>query len=147
MLPRSAPDGGRGRGGRGGWGRGGDRGVAGRGGDRGGAGRGGDRGGGRGGFRGDGRGRGDWGRGRGRGDRGGPRGGGGRSRGRGAPVGSTTPPPLPAAHVEALGVKRPGYGNRGHWIALESNHVEVKLNKGIIHHYDGMCLSFSFKDA
>src|SRR6267142_2185101 len=121
MPPRVAPDGGSGRGGRGGRGRGGDRG--------------------RGGFRGDGRGRGD--RGRGRGDRGAPRGGGGRGRGRGAAVGPTTPPPLPAAHVEALGVKRPGYGNRGQWIALESNHVEVKLSKGIIYHYDGMCLSFS----
>jgi hypothetical protein len=45
-----------------------------------------------------------------------------------------------------LGVKRPGYGNRGMRVPLESNHVEVKLNGGMIYHYDGKYLSFTFGD-
>lgn len=174
MPPRIAPDAGPGRGGRGGrgggdrgrggggergGGRGGERGGwrgGGRGGDRGG-GRGGDRGGGRGGgrgFRGEGHGRGDRGGGRGRGNRGATRGGErGRGRGRGAGAGAGapagSPPPLPAVHVEAIGVKRPGYGNRGEWISVVSNHVEVRLDQdqGYIYHYDGMYLSSFRKDV
>ena len=172
MPPRIAPDAGPGRGGRGGrgggdrgrggggergGGRGGERGgwrSGGRGGDRGG-GRGGDRGGGRGGgrgFRGEGHGRGDRGGGRGRGNRGATRGGErGRGRGRGAGAGAPagSPPPLPAVHVEAIGVKRPGYGNRGEWISVVSNHVEVRLDQdqGYIYHYDGMYLSSFRKDV
>lgn len=172
MPPRIAPDAGPGRGGRGGrgggdrgrggggergGGRGGERGGwrgGGRGGDRGG-GRGGDRGGGRGGgrgFRGEGHGRGDRGGGRGRGNRGATRGGErGRGRGRGAGAGAPagSPPPLPAVHVEAIGVKRPGYGNRGEWISVVSNHVEVRLDQdqGYIYHYDGMYLSSFRKDV
>jgi hypothetical protein len=45
-----------------------------------------------------------------------------------------------------LGVKRPGYGNRGMRVPLESNHVEVKLDGRMIYHYDGKYLSFSFGD-
>ncbi|KAF8268490.1 argonaute-like protein [Lactarius quietus] len=125
MPPRADPaDAGRGRGGRGG----GDRG---RGRGRGGGDRGGFRGGDRGGFRGGGRGR-------GRGERGGGRGGGDRGFGRGgnrgrggAPpagglptggppltVGHAGPSPLAAAHVEAVGMRRPGYGNAGTHIRL-----------------------------
>jgi hypothetical protein len=157
MPPRITPDAGRGhgRGGRGrgerGGGRGGERGggcSGGLGGWRGGdsgAGRGGERGGSRGGFRGDARGRDERGVGRSRGDRGAARGGGGRSRGRG--TGASNPPLLPAPHVQAIGVRRPGYGNSGQWIKLKSNHVEVTLDQGTIYHYDGMYLSSSIKDA
>ena len=168
MPPRAFPfDAGRG----GDRGRGGERGR-GRGGDRGG-GRGSERGGGRGGSdRGDSRGRGNLG-GRGRGgpggwgpggDRGGFRGGGGRGRGRGrgavveagGPIGAGGQPlpiipqlsagqtgPLPADHVQAIGVKRQQYGNAGRLIKLRSNHIEIKLNPGTVHHYDGMYLSYS----
>jgi hypothetical protein len=158
MPPRAAPpEAGRGRGGRGG-GRGGERGGergggrsrgrgGGRGGERGG-GRGGDRGGGRGGFRGGFRGGGDRGAGRGRG-------GGGRGRGRGAgsgaggatPAGGPqlltgregSPPRLPADHIQAVGVRRSGYGNAAERrIMVYSNHVNVELDQGTVHHYDGM---------
>jgi hypothetical protein len=44
---------------------------------------------------------------------------------------------LAAAH----GVGRPGYGNAGRQIKLFSNHVEVKLDHGMIYHYDGIYLS------
>ncbi|KAH9992239.1 Piwi domain-containing protein [Russula compacta] len=137
MPPRAiSPDGGRGRG------------RGGRGGGRGGE-RGGGRGGFRGGFRGDGdrgygRGRGDRGFGRGRGDRGAAPGGGDRGRGRGAAFGRGgapppgSPPPLPAAHVTAIGVRRPAYGTAGQAVSLISNHVEVKLDQGFIYQYDGI---------
>ena len=146
---------GRGHGGGGGGDRGGFRGGGDRGGFRGGEDRGGFRGGGdRGGFRGGGD-RGDFrgggergrGRGRGRGERGGGRGGGDRGFGRGGafPAGpphagpplSVGQPSLPAAHVEATGVRRPGFGNAGTPIRLYSNHVEVQLNLGMIYQYDG----------
>jgi hypothetical protein len=54
--------------------------------------------------------------------------------------------PLPAPHVESTGVRRPGFANRGRRIILRSNHVEVELNQGTIYHYDGACLSSSYKD-
>ena len=157
MPPRAfSPDASRGggRGGRGGE-RGGGRGGRGRGSERGG--RGGD-------DRSDGRGRGNWG-GRSRGgprggaDRGGFRGGGGGGRGRGADVeasgaieaGGLPLPnipqlsagrtgPLPADHIQAIGVKRRQYGNAGRWVKLRSNHIEIKLKPGTVHHYDGMYL-------
>ncbi|KAH9023196.1 argonaute-like protein [Lactarius hengduanensis] len=87
--------------------------------------------------------------GRGRGERGGGRGGGGGgfgNRGRGGvlpaggpslSVGHAGPPPLPAAQVEAIGARRPGYGNAGDPIRLFSNHVAVELAQGMIYHYDG----------
>lgn len=168
MPPRAPSD--AGRGGRGGHGgeRGGGRGGTDRGNGRG---RGGtDRGDGRGrGNRGRGRGRGDRGGPRGGADRGGPRGGGGRGRGRGAiidaggavveaggaivetsgyplPVNPTLfsgrTGPLPAEHIQAIGVKRRQYGNAGKVIKLRSNHVEVQLNQGTVYHYDGMYLLF-----
>ena len=162
MLPGvPPPEAGRGRGGRGGdrgRGRGGGRGGS-RGGDRGGfrgGDRGGFRGGDRGGFRGGDRGGfrgGDRGGGRGRGERGVGRGfghGGNRGRGGALPTGGLpagglalsvghegSPPPLPAAHVEAIGSRRPGYGNAGMPIRLISNHVSVDLKPGMIYHYDG----------
>ena len=148
MPPRFfSPDAGRGRG------RGGGRGS-----ERGGRGRGGERGGSGGSDRGDSRGRGNWG-GRGRGgprggaDRGGFRGGGGRGRGRGAggavEAGGLPLPdipqlsagrtgPLPADHIQAIGVKRQQYGNAGRFIKLRSNHIEVELKPGMVYHYDGM---------
>ena len=154
MPPKGAPgDRGRGgarggdRGGRGGGDRGGGRG----GGDRGGGRGGGDRGGGRGGFdRGGGRGGFDRGGGRGGFDRGGGRGGGDRGGGRGGP-----PPPrggafrgggppavarslVPAAHVHAIGVKRPGHGSAGRPLDVFTNHFAMELNQGTIYHYDGV---------
>src|SRR6266702_4234083 len=94
-----------------------------------------------------GRGGGDRGGGRGRGERGGGRGSGGggfsrggyRGRGGALPTGgpSGPPPPLPAAHVEPIGSRRPGYGNAGTPIRLYSNHVAVELAQGMIYHYDG----------
>ena len=163
MPPKAAP-GERGRGGRGG-GRGGDRG--GRGGDRGGRG-GGDRGGRGGGERGGGGG----GRGGGRGGpggggpppRGGPGGGppfrggpGGPPRGgRGGPPRGGAPMPIiggpavqrsliPAAHVKAIGVKRPGQGTAGRQIEVFTNNFATQLNQGTIYHYDGRYLSFFSK--
>ncbi len=110
-------------------------------------------GGGGGGDRGGFRGGGDHGGGRGRGVRGGGRGGESRgfshgsNRGRGGalPAGGPSlsvghagpPPPLPAAHVEAIGVRRPGYRNAGTPIRLYSNNVAVELTQGMIYHYDG----------
>ncbi|KAH9179683.1 argonaute-like protein [Lactarius sanguifluus] len=122
MPPKAAPgESGRGRGGRGGRG-GGDRGGGRGGGDRGGRG-GGDRGGGRGG--GGDRGRGGW-----RGaspDRGG-------SPSRGGPGG----PPRGgrAAHVRAIGVKRPGQGTGGRPIEVFTNNFATELDQGTIYHYD-----------
>ena len=145
MPPRAAPgDLGRGRGGGPGGG-GGDRG-GGRGGDRGG-------GGGRGGGRGP-----SPGRGAERGaspSRGGP--GGGPRGGRGAPPQRGGPPTrgapipvtggpasqrslIPAAHVRAIGVKRPGHGTGGRTIEVFTNNFATELNQGTIYHYDGTYL-------
>ncbi|KAI9467356.1 hypothetical protein BJY52DRAFT_1349881 [Lactarius psammicola] len=46
-------------------------------------------------------------------------------------------PPLPAAHVGAIGVRRPGYRNAGTPIRLYVNHVTTELTQGMIYHYDG----------
>ena len=54
--------------------------------------------------------------------------------------------PLPAAHIEATGVRRRKYGNAGRLIKLRSNHVEVKLDQGMLFQYDGMYQSYSWKD-
>ncbi|KAH9006800.1 argonaute-like protein [Lactarius hatsudake] len=150
MPPKAAPGEsgrGRGRGGRGGGDRGGGRG----GGDRGGRG-GGDRGGGRGGG-GDRGGRGGW-----RGaspDRGGspsrggpggpPRGGRGGPPQRGGPPSRAIPTTggpavqrslIPAAHVTAIGVKRPGQGTGGRPIEVFTNNFATELDQGTIYHYD-----------
>jgi eukaryotic translation initiation factor 2C len=137
MPPKDAPgEYGRGRG-RGG-GRGGERGG------RGGFDRGGGRGGGRGGRAGS----------PGRGGpppggpppRGAPRGGfrGGPPT-RGAPLPVGTPAVsrtlAPAAHVQAIGVKRPGHGTAGRLVEVFTNHFASELNQGIIYHYDGTYLS------
>jgi eukaryotic translation initiation factor 2C len=101
--------------------------------------------------------------GRGRGERGGGGGGGERAGGRGfrgsdrgfgggaIPAGGPAlavghmghSPPLPAAHVEAIGVRRPGYGHAGMPIRPYSNHVVVELTQGMIYHYDGTSSSCS----
>ncbi|KAI0289730.1 argonaute-like protein [Russula brevipes] len=47
---------------------------------------------------------------------------------------------LAAAHDQAIGVGRPGYGTEGRQIKLFSNHVEVKFDHGMIYHYDGIYL-------
>jgi hypothetical protein len=161
MPPKAAP-GERGRGGRGG-GRGGDRGGdrGGRGGDRGGRGGGDYRGGRGGGDRGGGRGGGRGGPGGGPPPRGGPGGpprGGGRGGGgyppRGAPPTRAIPTTggpaverslIPAAHVKAIGVKRPGQGTAGRKIEVFTNNFVTELNQGTIYHYDGRYLSFFSK--
>ncbi|KAH9179682.1 argonaute-like protein [Lactarius sanguifluus] len=129
MPPKPAPEGSsRGRGRRRGRGRGHDRGG---GGDRRG-----------------------W-RGRGRGsssDRGGPSG----PPGRGGDTTRATPfavsggpaiqrPLIPAIHVTAISVKRPGHGTGGRPIEVFTNSFQIELNQGTIHHYNGMCLYFSSK--
>jgi hypothetical protein len=57
------------------------------------------------------------------------------------PAVDSSTPPLPLDHVDAIGVRRPGYGNAGRYTKLVANHVEVELKQGMIYHYDGMCLS------
>lgn len=89
------------------------------------------------------------GRGRGRGG-GGARGGpprGGPPRGgppRGGPPGgaafSSAPPPsgaLPGSHVQAVGVRRSGYGSAGRAISVLSNFFTMASPEHNIHHYDG----------
>ncbi|KAG6333722.1 hypothetical protein ID866_5365 [Astraeus odoratus] len=135
MPPRGDPSrgrgGGRGRGGDGGGGpgRGGGGGSGGPGRGGGGPGRGGGGGGGPG---------------PGRGGGGGPGRGGGAGRGgRGMPppaaTGGTSAAPstvLPEAHVQAVGVRRSGYGKAGRPITVTSNFFNISLPKGNIHHYD-----------
>ncbi|KAI0250548.1 hypothetical protein BJV78DRAFT_1283159 [Lactifluus subvellereus] len=43
---------------------------------------------------------------------------------------------IPAPHVRAIGVKRPGYGSAGTSIKVITNHFETEFNQGIIYHYD-----------
>ncbi|KAH9077159.1 argonaute-like protein [Lactarius deliciosus] len=149
MPPKAAPgESGRGRGGRGGRG-GGDRGGGrgggdrgGRGGDRGGRGGGGDRGG-RGGWRGASP---DRGGSPSRGGPGGPpRGGRGGPPQRGGPPSRAIPTSggpavqrslIPATHVKAIGVKRPGQGTGGRPIEVFTNNFATELDQGTIYHYD-----------
>ena len=82
--------------------------------------------------------------------RGGPRGG-APSRG-GAPIPITGGPAVqrslvPAAHVAAIGVKRPGQGTGGRPIEVFTNNFVAELNQGTIYHYDGMFLSFFSKNS
>ncbi|KAI0255719.1 Piwi domain-containing protein [Lactifluus subvellereus] len=74
----------------------------------------------------------------------------GRGRGRGAgPIRSGgsprahSPPAksrflVPAAHVRAIGVKRPGHGSAGRITEVFTNHFAIELDhsQGTIHHYD-----------
>ncbi|KAI9448014.1 argonaute-like protein [Lactarius indigo] len=68
--------------------------------------------------------------GRGRGGRGG-RGGGDR----GPAVQRSL---IPAAHVEAIGVKRPGQGTGGRPIEVFTNNFATELDQGTIYHYDAV---------
>ncbi|KIJ70038.1 hypothetical protein HYDPIDRAFT_35479 [Hydnomerulius pinastri MD-312] len=88
----------------------------------------------------------------GRGGRGGGGGGGGAGRGgpRGAPPpGRGGPPPtarggppvaatgaLPGTHVQAVGVRRSGYGTAGRQITVAANFFNIALPQSNIHHYD-----------
>lgn len=73
------------------------------------------------------------------GGRGGPRGGppprGGPTRG-GAVHAPTGPAALPGSHVQAVGVKRPGYGTAGRAVTVYSNFFKISLPESVIHHYD-----------
>jgi eukaryotic translation initiation factor 2C len=55
--------------------------------------------------------------------------------------------PLPAEHVQAIGVKRRGYGNAGKLVRLRSNHIEVNLKQGTVYHYDGKYLLYSCEEV
>lgn len=52
---------------------------------------------------------------------------------------------IPAAHVKAIGVKRPGQGTAGRKIEVFTNNFATRLNQGTIYHYDGRYLSFFSK--
>jgi eukaryotic translation initiation factor 2C len=89
--------------------------------------------------------------------RGNPRGGGGPPfRARGAPPpglsrggpGRGGPPPTAggagrgaqlalAQHVQAIGVKKPGYGREGRPFQVFTNHFGAEISENIISHYDG----------
>lgn len=66
--------------------------------------------------------------------RGGPRGG-APGRGGSTVAGSTI---SIASHVEAVGIKRPGFGLQGRPLEVHTNHFECSTPEGIIHHYDGL---------
>jgi eukaryotic translation initiation factor 2C len=66
---------------------------------------------------------------------------GGGPRGADPPVSSrssVTRSLIPAANVQAIGVKRPGHGSAGRGIEVITNYFETELKQGTIHHYDGM---------
>lgn len=48
---------------------------------------------------------------------------------------------LIASHVEAIGVKRPGFGVQGKVIEVNTNHFACSIPEATIHHYDGSSLS------
>lgn len=48
---------------------------------------------------------------------------------------------LIASHVEAIGVKRPGFGVQGKAIDVNTNHFACSIPETKIHHYDGSSLS------
>ncbi|EIM88070.1 argonaute-like protein [Stereum hirsutum FP-91666 SS1] len=69
----------------------------------------------------------------------------GRGRGVGGPVRGGAPlrggPPTNgtsqiASHVEAIGVKRPGFGVQGKVIEVNTNHFACSIPEATIHHYD-----------
>ncbi|KAF9247291.1 argonaute-like protein [Melanogaster broomeanus] len=82
--------------------------------------------------------------GRGRGGGGPPRGGGGPPRGAPSPRGASGPPGIPASasgalpgsHVQAVGVRRSGYGTAGKPITVSANFFNIALPECNIHHYD-----------
>ncbi|KAF8138405.1 argonaute-like protein [Boletus edulis] len=80
--------------------------------------------------------RGGRGRGGGGGARGGPRGGPPGATARGNP---SAPPPsgtLPGGHVQAVGVRRSGYGTAGRAINVLTNFFSMASPESNIHHYD-----------
>ena len=105
-------------------------------------------------------GRGGRGRGRGGGARGAARaapqslvgrgGRGGAARGGGAPGALTPTPsgtaggPQISAHVQTVGVKRPGFGSSGRAVKVYTNHYEVQVPNDTICHYDGTSLLLLF---
>lgn len=42
-----------------------------------------------------------------------------------------------AAHVQTIGVRKPGYGREGTPFLVYTNHFEAKITDNIISHYDG----------
>ncbi|KAA1466451.1 argonaute-like protein [Dentipellis sp. KUC8613] len=63
-----------------------------------------------------------------------PRGGGPALRGGPAPRGAVQG--LALAHVESIGVKRPGFGNAGRALEVYTNHFTTDIPTETIHHYD-----------
>ncbi|TFY72934.1 hypothetical protein EVG20_g92 [Dentipellis fragilis] len=68
-----------------------------------------------------------------------PRGGGPALRGGPAPRGGAVQG-LALAHVESIGVKRPGFGNAGRALEVYTNHFTTDIPTETIHHYDGKTL-------
>lgn len=61
--------------------------------------------------------------------------------GRGGPPGSAgrgiAAPPLLPDHVQAIGVKKPGYGREGRPFQVFTNHFGATITDQIMSHYDG----------
>jgi len=47
-----------------------------------------------------------------------------------------------AAHVQTIGVKKPGYGREGRPFQVFTNHFGAQITDNIISHYDGQYLTF-----
>ena len=43
-----------------------------------------------------------------------------------------------AAHVQTIGVKKPGYGREGRPFSVFTNHFGAQITDNIISHYDGL---------
>jgi eukaryotic translation initiation factor 2C len=51
-------------------------------------------------------------------------------------IGATS---APGAHIQTVGVRRPGTGRAGRPIQVYTNHFEIAVPDSTIHHYDGVC--------
>lgn len=49
------------------------------------------------------------------------------------------------SHITTVGVRRPGYGTGGRPLPIFVNSFATKIPEGIIHHYDGACLSLTLR--
>ncbi|KAI9063284.1 argonaute-like protein [Trametes sanguinea] len=57
---------------------------------------------------------------------------------RASAAGTTAGLPETNPHITTVGVKRTAFGQAGRVIQVHTNHFEVKIPEGHIHHYDGM---------
>lgn len=58
----------------------------------------------------------------------------------GISVPRSTMPFIPDEHVQAVGVRRRGYGTSGAAIQVHTNHFAVGTPTAVLYHYDGMLL-------